>query len=84
MTKMQDEAVGLDEDWLEEVISDSLDVDWRPRDAARAIMARLGEVMPQAARIEALEGALREIANHAASGRQMIGIARAALSETSK
>ena len=32
-----------DEDWLAERISDSLDVDWRPIDAARAIIAALGE-----------------------------------------
>jgi len=30
-----------DEDWLSERISDSLDVDWRPIDAARAIIAAL-------------------------------------------
>lgn len=30
-----------DEDWLAERISDSLDVDWRPIDAARAIIAAL-------------------------------------------
>jgi len=30
-----------DEDWLAEMISDSLDVDWRPIDAARAITAAL-------------------------------------------
>ena len=30
-----------DEDWLEERISDSLDMDWRPIDAARAIIAGL-------------------------------------------
>ncbi len=30
-----------DEDWLAERISDSLDVDWRPLDAARAIIAAL-------------------------------------------
>lgn len=29
------------EDWLTERISDSLDVDWRPIDAARAIIAAL-------------------------------------------
>ena len=29
----------FDEDELEEIISDSLDMDWRPRDAARAIIA---------------------------------------------
>lgn len=27
-----------DEDWFEEIISDSLEMDWRPRDAARAIV----------------------------------------------
>lgn len=32
-----------DEDWLAERISDSLDVDWRPIDCARAIIAALGE-----------------------------------------
>ena len=32
-----------DEDWLAERISDSLDVDWRPIDAARTIIAALGE-----------------------------------------
>ena len=37
------EVVALirDEDWLAERISDSLDVDWRPIDAARAIIAAL-------------------------------------------
>ena len=30
-----------DEDWLAERISDSLDMDWRPIDAARAIIAAL-------------------------------------------
>ena len=35
--------VAPDEDWLEEVISDSLDMDWRPRDAAKAIIARWSE-----------------------------------------
>ena len=37
------ETVALirDEDWLEERISDSLDMDWRPIDAARAIIAAL-------------------------------------------
>ena len=30
-----------DEDWLAERISDSLDLDWRPIDAARAIIAAL-------------------------------------------
>lgn len=30
-----------DEDWLAERISDTLDVDWRPIDAARAIIAAL-------------------------------------------
>ena len=37
------ETVALirDEDWLEERISDSLDMDWRPIDAARAIIAGL-------------------------------------------
>ena len=30
-----------DEDWLAERISDSLDMDWRPIDAARAIIAGL-------------------------------------------
>ena len=32
-----------DEDWLAERISDSLDVDWRPIDCARGIIAALGE-----------------------------------------
>lgn len=32
----------LDEDALEEAISDSLDVDWHPRDAARLIRKRAG------------------------------------------
>ena len=32
-----------DEDWLAERISDSLDVDWRPIDCARAIIAALRE-----------------------------------------
>lgn len=31
----------LDEDWFEEVIADSIDMDWTPRIAARAIMAML-------------------------------------------
>ena len=31
----------FDEDWLEETISDSLDMDWRPRDAAKLIISRL-------------------------------------------
>ena len=37
------ETVALirDEDWLSERISDSLDMDWRPIDAARAIIAGL-------------------------------------------
>ena len=39
MTKLADNH--YDEDWFEEVISDSLDMDWHPRDAARLIMARL-------------------------------------------
>ena len=30
----------FDEDALEEIISDSLEMDWRPRDAARAIIAQ--------------------------------------------
>lgn len=30
----------FDEDTLEEIISDSLEMDWRPRDAARAIIAQ--------------------------------------------
>lgn len=33
----------MDEDWLSERISDSLDVDWRPIDCARGIIAALGE-----------------------------------------
>ena len=31
----------MDEDWLEETISDSLEMDWHPRDAARLIIQRL-------------------------------------------
>jgi hypothetical protein len=38
-----------DEDWLEEVISDSLEMDWRPRDAAKAIIARWSESQALAA-----------------------------------
>lgn len=34
-------ALVRDEGWLAERISDSLDVDWRPIDAARAIIAAL-------------------------------------------
>ena len=34
-------ALVRDEDWLEDRISDSLDVDWRPIDAARAIVRGL-------------------------------------------
>lgn len=34
-------ALVRDEDWLAERISDTLDVDWRPIDAARAIIAAL-------------------------------------------
>ena len=34
-------ALVRDEEWLAERISDSLDVDWRPIDAARAIVAAL-------------------------------------------
>ena len=34
-------AMIRDEDWLAERISDSLDTDWRPIDAARAIIAGL-------------------------------------------
>ena len=34
-------ALVRDEDWLEDRISDSLDLDWRPIDAARAIVAAL-------------------------------------------
>ena len=34
-------ALVRDEGWLEDRISDSLDVDWRPIDAARAIVAAL-------------------------------------------
>ena len=34
-------ALVRDEDWLAERISDSLDVDWRPIDAARAIVRGL-------------------------------------------
>ena len=34
-------ALVRDEDWLAERISDSLDVDWRPIDCARAIIAAL-------------------------------------------
>ena len=34
-------ALMRDEDWLAERISDSLDVDWRPIDCARAIIAAL-------------------------------------------
>ena len=30
----------LDEDWLEEIIADSVDMDWRPRDAAKLIIER--------------------------------------------
>lgn len=37
-----------DEDWLAERISDSLDVDWRPIDAARAIIAALPKDTPDA------------------------------------
>ena len=33
----------MDEDWLEETVSDTLDMDWHPRDAARAIIAALKE-----------------------------------------
>jgi NTP pyrophosphatase (non-canonical NTP hydrolase) len=36
----------LDEDWFEEVISDSLEMDWRPRDAARLIMECLALRQP--------------------------------------
>lgn len=32
-----------DEDWFEEIISDTLDMDWRPRDAAKAIVRRWNE-----------------------------------------
>lgn len=35
---MPDDAQCPDEDWFEEIISDSIDMDWRPRDAARAIV----------------------------------------------
>lgn len=31
------------EDLLEEAISDSLDMDWRPRDAARAVLRELAD-----------------------------------------
>ena len=34
-------ALVRDEDWLAERISDSLDVDWRPIDAARSVIAAL-------------------------------------------
>ena len=34
-------ALVRDEDWLAERISDTLDMDWRPIDAARAIIAAL-------------------------------------------
>ena len=34
-------ALVRDEDWLEDRISDSLDLNWRPIDAARAIIAAL-------------------------------------------
>ena len=34
-------ALVRDEDWLEDRISDSLDVDWRPIDAARSVIAAL-------------------------------------------
>jgi hypothetical protein len=29
------------EDWLEEAITDSIDLDWSPRDAAKLIMSRM-------------------------------------------
>ena len=38
-------ALVRDEDWLAERISDSLDVDWRPIDAARAIIAALPKLV---------------------------------------
>ena len=35
--------IAPDEDWFEEIISDTIDMDWRPRDAAKAIVRRWNE-----------------------------------------
>lgn len=51
-------------DWLAEVITDSLDVDWTPRDAANLIVERLGEQPVYDAAhdlLEALDGAVKLI-----------------------
>jgi hypothetical protein len=37
----------FDEDWFWEVITDSIDMDWAPRDAARLIVSRMKEELGQ-------------------------------------
>lgn len=51
---------GLDEDWFAEVISDSLEMDWRPRDAARLIVERMAEQFPALTTLQAEVDRLRE------------------------
>ncbi len=43
MTTTETPQEAYDEDWFEEVISDTIDMDWQPRWAARAIMRKLAE-----------------------------------------
>lgn len=42
----------VDEDWLTDVISDSLDMDWNARDGARAILAALRTPTPEAGEVD--------------------------------
>lgn len=41
------ETLALDEDWLADVIDDSLDMDWTGRVGARAIVSRLREAQEE-------------------------------------
>ena len=41
----------MDEDWLEYVISDSLEMDWQPRDAAKLIIQRATAALNELDRI---------------------------------
>lgn len=45
------------EDWLEETVSDSLDMDWTPRCAAKLIISRLQDAGRLTTVLEALKGA---------------------------
>ena len=44
MTELADMLATVDEDWLAEVIDDSLDVDWTGRIGARAIISALEDL----------------------------------------